>query len=76
MSQRLRELQGYCEEVMRLVDVESLVDEGEGPAITVMKDHGGPPGAVIVQARHKDGRLEDWKQGGAGWYVSKTEWFQ
>lgn len=70
---RIRQLQGYVEAVMRLAGPASLLDEHEGEAIRVDKDHRGPPGAVIIMTRHKDGRVEHWRRNLRGWYVSKTE---
>lgn len=58
---------------MRLAGPNSLLDEAEGEALVVEKDHRGAPGAVIIKARHKDGRVEHWKRSLTGWFVSKTE---
>lgn len=70
---RIAQLKVWCEEVMRLAGVDSLLGEDEGEAICVQKDHRGPPGSVIIVARHKGGRVEHWKRSLKGWYVAKTE---
>lgn len=58
---------------MHLAGADSLLEESEGEAITVNKDHRGPPGSVIIVARHKGGRVEHWRRSLKGWYVAKTE---
>ena len=72
-ADRIEELKVWIEQVARLSDPDSLVDPDEGDAFVVDKDHGGPPGEVVIKARHKSGLIEHWKRGPRGWHVAKTE---
>lgn len=70
---RLEQLKRWCEQVMRRVDLDDLIDPDDGEAFVVDKDHSGPPGSVVIRVRHKSGLTEHWKLGVKDWYVAKTE---
>lgn len=70
---RIEQIKIWIEQVARLSDLDSLIEPDEGEAFTVDKDHGGPPGEVVIKLRHKSGLIEHWKRGHRGWYVAKTE---
>lgn len=72
-QERIAELKRWVEQVMRLAGPDTLLDEAEGEAVIVEKDHAGLPGAVVIKTVHKSGLVQYWKRRGRTWAVSKAE---
>jgi hypothetical protein len=68
---RVKQLQRYVEEVIRLSKFAPTRDDAEGEQSIVVDDRGG---VLIITVRHdSDGRVEVWRRrGNGGWALVET----